>query len=221
MRKAAEKSLRVAVASVTRERQRSRLAMADTDEDEKAWTLQKAFSAVDEKVKSWRLGEYQHHVRHLKDNNSRGTSNFVVVFSIPLPAKPVPEFVAQATFTVVPPREYGESPKVTYTLETQRQRLPGTLPIRRVWLDAALRRKQRVAQVSADFATTGRLPKPEVFLPGQYMAAQTLAEAAFDGLDENEDRLADAMQTLGEAQVPTLPSCLLASFAFSQIAAVS
>ena len=91
------------------------------------------FKAVSELVKSWRTGDYVHHVRHLADKGTAG-HDFLVIFSLPQPTKPVPEQVAHATFTVRMPEAGDEeaAPKISYTVEMQHQRLDGSLPIRKV-----------------------------------------------------------------------------------------
>lgn len=156
------------------------------------------FHAVDDLVKSWSVGEYVHHVRHVKDTDS--ASEFLVIFSMPQPTKPVPELVAQATFTVKPAMDEEAPPKISYTVETQQQRIPGHLPIRKQWLDAALRRKQVVAGVSHMFATTSKLPVPQPFVPGMYKATDALVATAEEGLDDNEERLRNAYEGVDEAQ---------------------
>lgn len=163
------------------------------------WTHKQSFSAVDDLVKSWSLNEYNHHVRLLRDNAERGLT-FLVIFSQPQPSVPVPPVVAHATFTVVAPSTEGGAPKITYVMETQRQALPSHLPIRKQWIDAAIRRKERVAGITRMFAQTGRLPAPVAFVPGQYKAGAALAETALDGLEDNEERMVEALGELGAAQ---------------------
>lgn len=157
------------------------------------------FKAVDELVKSWATGDYVHHVRHLRDRDD-GAQDFLVIFSIPEPSKPVPEHVAQATFHVVPPPPDDEEGvmKITYTVETQKQRLPSRLPIRKAWLDAAVRRKRMVGASSQMFAQTGRLPTPQAFVPGMYKAQAAIEAEAMDGLEANEERLQRAMHDLDD-----------------------
>ena len=113
------------------------------EEEAPADPMRVGFKAVSDLVKSWRTGNYVFHVRHLQDNAEKG-QDFLVIFSIPQPTKPVPEHVAQATFTVKMPPDYEEdqTPKISYTVETQKQRLDASLPIRKAWLDAAVRRKR-------------------------------------------------------------------------------
>ena len=76
------------------------------------------FKAVSELVKSWRTGDYVHHVRHLADKGTAG-HDFLVIFSLPQPTKPVPEQVAHATFTVRMPEAGDEeaAPKISYTVD--------------------------------------------------------------------------------------------------------
>jgi len=162
----------------------------------------KAFEAVDGLCQSWALGSYVHHVRHVKDRAEQG-HEFLVIFSMPQPTKPVPELVATATFTVKP-RGEGEAPKVSYIIEKQKNRFPGERPIRKQWLDAAIRRKAIVLECSAMFADKGRLPQPLAFVPGKYKAAQAIADAAFDGADENQERLMEAANDLADAQAAAL-----------------
>ena len=162
----------------------------------------KAFEAVDGLCQSWALGSYVHHVRHVKDRAEQG-HEFLVIFSMPQPTKPVPELVAMATFTVKP-RGEGEAPKVSYIIEKQKNRFPGERPIRKQWLDAAIRRKAIVLECSAMFADKGRLPQPLAFVPGKYKAAQAIADAAFDGADENQERLMEAANDLADAQAAAL-----------------
>ena len=155
------------------------------------------FHAVDDLVKSWSVGEYVHHVRHVKDTDS--ASEFLVIFSMPQPTKPVPELVAQATFTVKPAMDEEAPPKISYTVETQQQRIPGHLPIRTQWLDAALRRKQVVAGVSHMFATTSNCGAAA--LRARHVQGDRRAVAtAEEGLDDNEERLRNAYEGVDEAQ---------------------
>ena len=165
-------------------------------------TAQTLYRAVDDLVKSWQTGDYVHHVRQLKDNGPMNGTTFQVSFSIPQPTKPVPEHVANATFTVVPPNPDDEDSemKITYTVETQQQKLPGHLPIRKQWLDAAVRRKQQVAAATHMFNTTTKLPVPQPFVPGMYKAAAALVDTAIGGIEENEERIMDSMQALDEAR---------------------
>jgi len=161
------------------------------------WTQKRAFATVDELVKSWSLGEYQHHVQLIRDRAEQGT-DFQVIFSIPKPTKAVPDYVATATFTVMPPRAEGDAPRTMYTVESQRQRLPSKQPIRKQWLDSAIKRKKMVASATSMFNTTGKLPPPVAFVPGMYKL--DLSAQAMDGVDDTEDRLFDAMAQRGEAQ---------------------
>ena len=157
--------------------------------------MKAGFKAVSELVKSWRTGDYVHHVRHLADKGTAG-HEFLVIFSIPQPTKPVPEHVANATFTVRMPSAGDEeeaAPKISYTMETQHQRLDGSLPIRKVWLDAAVRRKRKVLADSRMFAQASRLPAPVAFVPGAYKAEAAVVATLIDGAVENEERLMDAM----------------------------
>ena len=83
-----------------------------------------AFKAVSELVKSWSIGDYVYHVRHIGDKGSKGLE-FLVIFSIPEPTLPVPSQCANATFLVKLPEEDAEEsavPKISYTVETQQQR---------------------------------------------------------------------------------------------------
>ena len=55
-------------------------------------------------------------------------------------------------------------PKITYKFETQKQQLDGdALPVRKVWLDAAVRRKAKVLADQKMFAQEMKLPPPEAF----------------------------------------------------------
>jgi len=110
--------------------------------------------------------------------------------------------VAQATFHVVPPPPDDEEGtiKITYSVDTQRQRLPSRLPIRKAWLDAAVRRKRMVGASSQMFAQTGRLPTPQAFVPGMYKAQAAIAEEAIDGLEANAERLQQAMDDLADSE---------------------
>ena len=161
------------------------------------------FRAVDSLVKSWPTGDYVHHVRLQQDKGPYDGCVFQVMFSIPVPTQPVPEHCAVATFTAKPPNPDDEDDtevKISYTMDTQQQKLPGHLPIRKQWLDAAIRRKQHIAAATQMFNTTSKLPAPQPFVPGMYKAAQAVVDTAFDGLEENEERVMDAMAALGEAQ---------------------
>ena len=116
-----------------------------------AATQKDLFRAVDDCVKAWPTGDYVHHVRMVKDNGPYEGTIFQVMFSIPVPTRPVPEHCAVATFTVKPPNPDDEDDdvfKISYTMETQHQKIPGHLPIRKQWLDAAVRRKQHIAAAS-------------------------------------------------------------------------
>lgn len=145
-----------------------------------------AFQTVDRLVKSWSLGEYVHHVRYVKDQDQG--QEFVVIFSKPQPTKPVPELVVNATFLVRPPRFEGDMPQVSYTIESQKQKLSGQRPIRLQWLDAAMRRKEMMASASAGFAKTGKLPEPLAFVPGKYKALEALEQEATEQANCNEER---------------------------------
>jgi len=154
------------------------------------------FEAVSELVKSWRTGDFVHHVRHTRDKGLQG-HEYLVIFSIPQPTKPVPEHVAQATFTVKM-LEGGDSPKITYVIESQQQRLDATkLPIRKVWLEAALKRKRKALSDSRMFELQKKLPPPQPFIPGQYKMSALLVENADARYDQTEDELLDAMGDLG------------------------
>lgn len=156
------------------------------------------FHAVDDLVKSWTTtGDYVHHVRTVKESDD--ACEFLVIFSRPEPTKPVVEHTAEATFHVKPSYDEESPPKITYTVDTQQQKIPGHLPIRKQWLDAAIRRKQTVMGVSHMFATTSKLPQPQPFVPGMYKAADALADTAMDGLADNEDRLMSAAAAMEEA----------------------
>ena len=166
--------------------------------------MRAGFEAVSSLVKSWKLGDYVHHVRHLKDNGMSG-QEFLVIFSIPQPTQPVPGHTAQAYFTVKLPPEGDEDddpppPKIKYRVETQQQTLDGSLPIRKVWLDAAIRRKRKVLGDSRMFANESKLPAPVAFMPGQYKADAAVVDSAMMGYDENQERLLEAMADLGDAQ---------------------
>jgi len=170
--------------------------MAD---EEARSSLHVAFEAVSTLVKSWKLGDYVHHVRHSKDKGG-GKQEFVVIFSVPAPTKPVVEQCAYATFTVDVPEEEEAAPKVTYKVETQQQKLDGyALPIRKAWLDAAVRRKRRMVADTTMFTNYSKLPPPQAFIPGQYKADLDIVGAANAGYGENEERLLDAMAELGDA----------------------
>ena len=143
------------------------------------------------------------HVRMVKDNGPYEGTIFQVMFSIPVPTRPVPEHCAVATFTVKPPNPDDEDDdvfKITYTMETQHQKIPGHLPIRKQWLDAAVRRKQHIAAATQMFNNSSKLPVPQPFVPGMYKAQQAVVDSAFDGLEENEERVLESMAALGEAQ---------------------
>ena len=174
---------------------------------EEAFPLSKAFAAVDGPIKSWGLRPYQHHVRHVRDHGDKG-QEFLAIFSIPEPTLPVTKVVASATFMVRAPRDAGDPPKVTYTIEAQRAKLPIDRPIRRAWLDAAIKRKRSIQEVRASFKKEGRLPQPLAFVPGKYKAAQALDDAKFDGMDENEERLMEASMEYEEAHMAAVANAL-------------
>ena len=139
------------------------------------------FRAVDSLVKSWPTGDYVHHVRLQQDKGPYDGCVFQVMFSIPVPTQPVPEHCAVATFTAKPPNPDDEDDtevKISYTMDMQQQKLPGHLPIRKQWLDAAIRRKQHVAAATQMFNTTSKLPAPQPFVPGMYKAAQAVVEVS-------------------------------------------
>lgn len=163
-------------------------------------TMRIGFKAVSDLVKSWKTGEYVHHVRHITDKGSFG-HEFLVIFSVPHATKPVPEHVANATFTVkVFEADDDKPPKITYTMETQKQKRDGSLPIRKMWLDAAVARKRKVLGDSKMFSNEAKLPPPVPFIPGQYRAEAAVVNSAMDGLDDNQERMLEAMADLGEAQ---------------------
>ena len=165
---------------------------------EPAFTQQHAFSTVDALVKSWNLAPYVHHVRHVRDRAEQG-QDFVVIFSMPQPTKPVSPVMAQAKFNVRPPRGEGDAPKATYTVETQKQRFPAEQPIRKHWLDAVIRRKMIVTDSTKTFVKTGKLAPPVPFVPGKYMAEAAMKAEAASGLRDNAHSTDGALQDLAVA----------------------
>ena len=162
------------------------------------------FKAVTALVKSWSLGEYVYHVRHVKESGMN-KHDFLVMFSVPHATKPVHEFVVNATFTVQIKESHDDGPapppKITYKFETQKQQLDGdALPVRKVWLDAAVRRKAKVLADQKMFAQEMKLPPPEAFVPGCYRAEAALLASANNGMVDNDERLLDAMAELGESK---------------------
>ncbi len=164
------------------------------------FTQPECFRAVDELVKSWtQKGEFVHHVKLRRDRGEQGIE-YDVIFSVPEAAQPVPEQVAVVSFTVNKPREGDGVPRITYSLETHARKIPATVPIRKQWLQSTLRRKQMVAEATAGFSQSGRLPQPKAFVLGSYMAADAVANAAVDGVLDNVDRLNDARDNLEVAR---------------------
>lgn len=159
--------------------------------------MEASFRAVDSLIKSWNTGDYVHHLKHTKEKGE-DDHEFLAIFSIPVPTKPVPERVALAKFYVSGAAD--GAAQISYEYESNQRRLPGRLPIRKQWLDAALRRKQIVTDCSVMFARQGKLPQPQPFVPGMYKASDAVLATAMGGLDDNEDRLIDGMAALGEAQ---------------------
>ena len=68
-----------------------------------------------------------------------------------------------------------------------------------MWLDAAVRRKRKILADGRMFKESSRLPAPAAFVPGAYKAEAAVVASAIDGVVENEERLMDAMDELGEA----------------------
>jgi len=166
-----------------------------------------AFGTVDKYIKSWNIAPYVFHVQHQRDRLEQG-QEFLVVFSTPQPTMPAADVVVTATFTVRPPREEGRAPKVTYSIETQKAQHSADRPIRRTWLNGAIRRKRMIQDGRVVFENSGRLPQPMAFVPGKYKAAEALANAAYDGADENEERLMERAAEHGDAAELALQNAL-------------
>jgi len=161
--------------------------------------IKRGFQAVSDLVKTWKVGDYAHHVRYVREKSMQ--SEFLVIFSLPAPTKPVPEHVAMATFYVRLTDEEGASPKIVYCLETNHQKLDAyKLPIRKFWLDEAIKRKRKVLADSKMFQQEAKLPMPKAFIPGQYKAEALIVDEANNAFLDNQDRLLEATANLGDAQ---------------------
>lgn len=161
---------------------------------------QDCFKAVEALVQTWRTGEYMYHIQLIKDRGAAGV-DFGVIFSIPKKARPIAPHTALVSVTVVPEGKSasGESPRILFSLEGQRQQLESGVGFRLSWLDNIMRRKQVVADASLLFAQEGSLPQPRAFMPGENKAAEVLAVIATDALEDNIMRVEDAVADVEEA----------------------
>ena len=94
-----------------------------------------AFRAAEELVGKWEAGKsgYMHHTQLRRELAETGGVEFLVTFSKPTPRQPVPEQVAAVFVTVEPPADKGSELSVSYAVESELQRHPGSEPLRLAW----------------------------------------------------------------------------------------
>ena len=138
-------------------------------------SLKTCFHAVEDAVAAWGPTDYMRHVQHVSETDT--CMNFNVVFSKPTPSVPIPEHVANVAIAVTEAAD--ESLALTYTVEGELQlRRVRDEPLQHRWLDRVIERKQKVAELSAGFARTGRLAEARAFVPGEYEVSAKLQESA-------------------------------------------
>lgn len=155
-----------------------------------------AFEAVENLVKTWKVGNYMHYTQLLSDNGDAGLE-FNVIFSKPTSEKPIPSEIANVSVNAMPA---GDDAELSYAIECEMSRHPADEQLVAAQLDAIIMRKLVFRKATAQFEQTGELPRPKAFVPGQYHAAEALKVIHSMEGEDAQDQLEDTIANLEEAR---------------------